>query len=138
MKKIILLLCLAVGLSSVKAQSIYFQAQVKKSASGTSLEFYIRPNPAGPDITLRFDNLDFFVRWPISETAPLTGTPVVNTTDFPGLTINQQAMDNPYTPEAGYKRMDFSTNKFYKYNCYLCCRSRVPCFFCSGNEHYFK
>ena len=102
MKKIILLLCFAVGLSNVKAQGIYFQAQVKKSASGTSLEFYIRPNLSGGNITLKFDNLDFFVRWPSAEAAPITGTPVVNTADFPGLTITQQTSDDPYGSEPGF------------------------------------
>ena len=102
MKKIILLFILTIALSNVQSQGIYFQAQVKKSASGSSLEFYIRPNPTGSNITLKFDNLDFFVRWPSTEAAPLTGTPVVNTVDFPGLTIAQQNVDNPYGNDAGF------------------------------------
>ena len=102
MKKIILLICIAFGLNNVKAQGIYFQAQIKQSSSGTSLEFYIRPNLAGGDITLKFDNLDFYARWPSTEAAPITGTPVVNTTDFPGLIITQQTPDDPYGAESGF------------------------------------
>lgn len=109
MKKIFLLLCLITAVSAVKSQGIYFQAQVKKSISGTSLEFYIRPNPAGSNINLKFDNLDFFIRWPSSEVAPTTGTPVVNTTDFPGLSIIQQSMDNSYGTEAGFVNREWTS-----------------------------
>lgn len=109
MKKIILLLCLTVGLSNVKAQGIYFQAQVKKSASGTSLEFYIRPNSTGGNITLKFDNLDFYARWPSAEAAPITGTPVVNTADFPGLIITQQTPDDPYLSEPGFVNREWTS-----------------------------
>jgi len=109
MKKIILLLCLAVGLSNVKAQGIYFQAQVKKSVSGTSLEFYIRPNSTGGNITLKFDNLDFYARWPSAEAAPITGTPVVNTADFPGLIITQRTPDDPYGFETGFVNREWTS-----------------------------
>ena len=103
MKKIILLLCIAaITVSAVKSQGIYFQAQVKKSASGNNLEFYIRPNQTGGNITLKFDNLDFLIRWPSTDAAPLTGTPVVNITDFPGLTISQQSTDDPYGNDPGF------------------------------------
>lgn len=102
MKKIFLLLFLTVAITSVKSQATYFQAQVKKSASGTNLEFYIRPNPTGSNLTLKFDNFDFFVRWPNTDAAPVTGTPIVNTVDFPGLTIAQQTSDDPYGSESGF------------------------------------
>ncbi len=102
MKKLIILSFLVAAITTAKSQATYFQTQVKKSASGTSLEFYMRPNPTGSNINLKFDNLDFFLRWPSTDVSPITGAPVVNTIDFPGLTITQQASDNPYGPESGY------------------------------------
>lgn len=99
--------------SDVSAQpGSYFQAQIKKS--GSDMQFIIRPNPAsngGANITnFRFDNLDFFVRVPSGEAAPVFGAPVVNTTDFPGLTITQDPFGaEAYGSEPGYRIIEWSS-----------------------------
>ncbi len=112
-KNTLLALFILIVTTIVNAQSgTYFQAQIKKS--GSNMQFILRPNPAGnggTNITnFKFDNLDFFIRVPSAEPAPVFGVPTVNTTDFPGLTITQ----DPYGPEAygtefGFRIIEWSS-----------------------------
>jgi Secretion system C-terminal sorting domain len=109
MKKLILSFLIIVAFLPTKAQ--YFQARVTRSVSGTSLEFYIRPNPTGANLTLKFDNIDMLIRWPdLAGVEPITGTPVVNTTDFPGLTMTVDPTGvEAYGNESGYKIRQWSS-----------------------------
>jgi Secretion system C-terminal sorting domain len=105
-KKFIIFLTLVVAFS-FNANAQYFEATIKKS--GINLEFYIRPKPGGTDITnFKFDNIDMYLRWPTSEPTPVTGTPVVNTVDFPGLTILDKG-DNQYGTEAGFINREWAS-----------------------------
>ncbi len=105
MKKIYIILILIASFASSNAQ--YFEATLKKN--GNNLEFVIRPKVGGTNITnFKFDNIDMFIRWPNSEPTPVLGTPVVNTTDFPGLTISNFGIDQ-YSVEPGYTNMEFSS-----------------------------
>jgi hypothetical protein len=107
MKYIFSILLTTVFVSQSQAQ--YFEANLRKN--GTNLEFVIRPKPGGPNITnFRFDNIDMFIRWPNSEPTPNLGTPVPNTVDFPGLTIDNLGMDTYQPAESGFTNMEFSSN----------------------------
>jgi Secretion system C-terminal sorting domain len=91
---------------SVSTNAQYFEASVKRT--GSSLEFYLRPKVGGTDITnFKFDNIDMFIRWPDNEADPIFGTPVPNTTNFPGLTISKSTTFNPYDGEVGFKNIEF-------------------------------
>jgi hypothetical protein len=117
MKKttLFVLMVLFVCSAAVRAQvGTYFQAQIKKN--GTNLEFYIRANPignGGSNITnFKFDNLDFWVRQPLSSPVPTFGAPVVNTTDFPGLTISKDPFgveSNPYGDDPTYRLIEWTS-----------------------------
>ncbi len=89
MKKIFISICICALTLSSQAQN-YFQASVKKN--GTSLEFYLRLLPGGSNVSIRFDDINFQIRWPIGDVAPITGLITVNAIDFPGLLI----LDDPY------------------------------------------
>jgi Secretion system C-terminal sorting domain len=107
MKKIFIIFLTLVVAFSFNANAQYFEATIKKS--GSNLEFYIRPKPGGTDITnFKFDNIDMYLRWPTSEPTPVTGTPVVNTVDFPGLTILDKG-DNQYGTEAGFINREWAS-----------------------------
>ena len=103
----------------------YFNGQIKQS--GSVLQFFIRPNPVangGSNITsFKFDNFDFFIRYPNADPLATYGAPVVNTVDFPGLTMAQDIFgQNPYGPDPGYRLVEWtspfgnSTNTPMTYN----------------------
>jgi hypothetical protein len=105
MKYIYILALLITTSIGVNAQ--YFEASVKKN--GSNLEFYIRPKVGGTDITnFKFENIDMFIRWPNTVAAPVVGTPVPNTVNFPGLTIANLGNEQ-YGSEPGFTNMEFSS-----------------------------
>ena len=90
----------------------YFQAQIKQS--GSDLQFILRPNPAsngGSNIAnFKFDNLDFFIRYPLTDPLATFGSPVVNTTDFPGLIMTQDIFGpEAYGSEAGFRIVEWTS-----------------------------
>ena len=90
----------------------YFNAQIKQS--GDLLQFYIRPNPVSNGgsniVNMKFDNFDFFVRYPSAAPVATFGAPVVNTTDFPGLTIAQDVFGpEAYGSEAGFRIVEWTS-----------------------------
>jgi Secretion system C-terminal sorting domain len=106
MKKIFISICICALAISSQAQN-YFQASVKKN--GTNLEFYLRLLPGGSNVSIRFDDINFQIRWPNADPSPITGAITVNTIDFPGLVI----LDDPYGFEGygsdlGYKIKQFT------------------------------
>ena len=88
----------------------YFQAQIKQS--GNLLQFFIRPNPASNGgtniVNFKFDNLDFFIRYPSPGPVPTFGAPVVNTTDFPGAIMTQ----DPFGPNGWGIDPGFTTTEW--------------------------
>ena len=103
----------------------YFNAEIKQS--GSVLQFFIRPNPVsngGSNIAnFKFDNFDFWIRYPVADALAVFGVPVVNNVDFPGLTFSQDPFgQNPYGADPGYRLVEFvspfgnSTNTPMTYN----------------------
>ncbi len=107
MKKYILISLLSLGILST-GHAQYFKATVQKN--GNFLEIGIRPNPGGGNIgPLKFDNFDFFLRWPTAD-APTFGAPIPNTTDFPALTITPDPFGvEAYGSVPGFRIMEFSS-----------------------------
>ncbi|MEQ1553919.1 MAG: T9SS type A sorting domain-containing protein [Ferruginibacter sp.] len=106
MKKFFIILLFSRIAFSSQSQN-YFQANVKKN--GANLEFYLRLLPGGANVSIKFDDINFQIRWPDSEVAPATGTIVVNTVDFPGLVILEDPYGvEGYGSEVGYKIKQFT------------------------------
>ncbi len=90
----------------------YFQCQIKQS--GNLLQFFIRPNPAsngGTNIAnFKFDNFDFFLRYPSANPLASFSAPVVNTVDFPGLTMAQDIFGSEaYGPDPGFRIVEWTS-----------------------------
>lgn len=99
MKRIIFFTLSMFSIITASAQANYFQANIKRN--GSNLEFYIKPTTSAANITLRFDAIDFSIRWPMLEAAPIMGLPVVNNVNFPGLTITIE-VDDAYGGEPNF------------------------------------
>ncbi len=98
MKNILFWVCLLGSTLSTHAQ--YFRASME--VVGQDLIFYVRPNPGGGDIAVGWSGMEFFVRFPDNSPNFQWGTIVINTTDFPGITVtnngnNIQGREDGYT-----------------------------------------
>ncbi|MCB9265046.1 MAG: T9SS type A sorting domain-containing protein [Lewinellaceae bacterium] len=78
-------------LISFWCQAQYFQATI--DADGRDLVFKLRPQPGGGDITTKWTDIEFFIRWPKKRNDLQFGQIRVNYQDFPGITITDNGDD---------------------------------------------
>ena len=93
--------------TSLNCFAQFFQATIQKE--GNDLIFLLRPNPGGGDITTKWSDTEFFVRWPDSSPAFNFGTITVNTSDFSGISIPNNGQ-NAQGSETGYTNNWFGTS----------------------------
>ena len=90
------------------ASAQFFVATFEKD--GMDLVFKITPNTGGGDISTGWSDIEFFIRYPDSQSGTFSfGIIVVNTTDFPGVLIPNNG-PNAQGSETGYENNWFGTS----------------------------
>ncbi|NNE29234.1 MAG: hypothetical protein HKN16_06335, partial [Saprospiraceae bacterium] len=94
--------------TTILVQSVYGQ-NMSITAEMDGNDVVVKLMPSGGDITAQWIDIEVFLRQDVAMPAPSFGAPVVNATDFPGVQVPFNGIDQQGA-EAGYRNFWFGTS----------------------------